>query len=51
MGRQVHAQNRTGRGLSLSTVPMKIYHFGIRIQLLNVYAMGVVINGWFEQTY
>ena len=44
----MHVQNRTGLGLSLSTVPTKIYHFGIRIQLLNgtwTYAMGVVING------
>ena len=51
VGRQVHVQNKTGRGLSLSTVPTKIHHFGIRIQLLNgtwTYAMGVVINGWFE---
>ena len=47
----MHVQNRTGRGLSLSTVPTKVYHFGIHLQLLNgtwTYAMGVVINGWFE---
>ena len=47
----MHVHNITGQGLSLSTVPIKIYHFGICIQLLNgtwTYAMGVVIDGWFE---
>ena len=51
VGKQMHVHNIPGQGLSLSTVPMKIYHFGIRIQLLNgtwTYAMGVVIDGWFE---
>ena len=49
VGKQMHVHNITGQGLSLSTVPMKIYHFGMRKQLLKTtYAMRVVIDGWFE---